>query len=94
MNKRTDLAIEALSRALGHETAHLCAHEQIEVLAHIGRECFDCIATIATDDLIEPVANDATSGSAMSCPHCDGVTPFGVLLHTPGCPNEALERHG
>lgn len=49
------MAINALSRALGNETAHLDPQEQIEVLAHIGRECFDCIATIANDDLIEPV---------------------------------------
>lgn len=64
MNKRTDLAIEALSRALGHETAHLDPHEQIEVLAHIGRECFDCVATIANDDLVEPApSNEATDKS-------------------------------
>ena len=28
--------------------------------------------------------------SPMTCPHCDGVTPRGLLLHAPGCP--ALNR--
>lgn len=27
--------------------------------------------------------------SAMSCPHCDGITPRGELLHSPTCPNES-----
>lgn len=27
--------------------------------------------------------------SAMSCSSCDGITPKGELLHSPGCPNES-----
>lgn len=33
--------------------------------------------------------SEITEVSAMSCPHCDGITPHGVLLHSPGCPNES-----
>lgn len=62
MSKRTVLAQDALVRALGHETAHLDPHEQIEVLADIGRQCFDMIATIAGDDLIEPVPTNESEG--------------------------------
>jgi hypothetical protein len=37
---------------------------------------------------IEEALSAGGSQDPMSCPHCDGITPHGILLHTPGCPNE------
>ena len=36
--------------------------------------------------LKQPRMETAAVPDPMSCPHCDGITPRGVLEHSPGCP--------
>lgn len=47
-------------------------------------------AIVAFCDRLQQPAQESAVPDPMSCPHCDGVTPRGVLEHAPVCP--ALTR--